>query len=62
VDGDVPSGGAGRNPLKITILKDTSLTVRFEAGRATGGLDDPLMTIRPGFGDSDSEERMRLHF
>jgi hypothetical protein len=28
--GDVPSGGAGRNPLKITILKDTSLTVRFE--------------------------------
>ena len=30
--GDVPSGGVGRNPLKITILKDTSLRVRFEAG------------------------------
>jgi hypothetical protein len=28
--GDVPTGGAGRNPLKIQIQKDTSLTVRFE--------------------------------
>ncbi len=28
--GDVPVGAAGRNPLKFTIQKDTSLTVRFE--------------------------------
>ncbi len=30
--GDVPSGGAGQNPLQVTIRKDTSITVRFEAG------------------------------